>query len=178
MLSQWCTDHPALRIQLEIIGSGTDAPAIRALCTPKNLNISLQSHMNQTELARHYREADLFVFPSLGDEWGVVVNEAMSAGLPVLGSLYSQAVVELIREGDCGWVFDPRSRDSTYAGLDRALTTTVADLHEMSTRVRQEIASLAPDLLATRALQALQSIAAAIPQPLESSTSRAAAATS
>ena len=41
----------------------------------------------------------IFVLPTLADEWGLVVNEAMASGLPVLGSVYSQAAHELCGDG-------------------------------------------------------------------------------
>ena len=61
-------------------------------------------------MAEVYAKASLFAFPTLADEWGVVVNEAMAAGLPVLGSIYSQAVEELVEDGVSGWVFRPMNR--------------------------------------------------------------------
>ena len=70
------------------------------------------------------------------DEWGVVVNEAMSAGLPVMGSIYSQAAVELVSDGANGWLFDPRSEQNVYATLDRALSTPTEELQCRSTAVR------------------------------------------
>ena len=53
------------------------------------------------------RKVGVLVFPTLADEWGLVVNEALAAGVPVLGSLYSQAVEELVRDGENGWTFRP-----------------------------------------------------------------------
>ena len=63
-------------------------------------------------MAEVYAKASLFAFPTLADEWGVVVNEAMAAGLPVLGSIYSQAVEELVEDGVSGWVFRQMNRRS------------------------------------------------------------------
>jgi glycosyltransferase involved in cell wall biosynthesis len=60
-----------------------------------------------SKLADVYAQADTLVLPTLSDEWGLVVNEALAMGIPVLGSRYSQAVMELIEPGKNGWIFDP-----------------------------------------------------------------------
>ena len=61
------------------------------------------------------------LFPTLSDTWGLVVNEAMAMGLPVLGSVKSQAVTELIEDGVSGWWFDPTSPQDLERAVDRAL---------------------------------------------------------
>lgn len=50
-------------------------------------------------LAEYYRAADLFVLPTREDIWGLVINEAMSCGLPVITTDNCVAGLELIREG-------------------------------------------------------------------------------
>ncbi|KPQ25161.1 MAG: Glycosyltransferase [Halomonas sp. HL-48] len=49
-------------------------------------------------LARHYASADLFIFPSLSETWGNVVNEAMASGLAVV-AFHHAASAELIKSG-------------------------------------------------------------------------------
>jgi glycosyltransferase involved in cell wall biosynthesis len=59
------------------------------------------------ELPRLYRSADILVFPSRYDGWGMVVPEAMASGLPVIGSTAAGATVDLVREGLTGWQVPP-----------------------------------------------------------------------
>ncbi len=56
------------------------------------------------ELANYYAAADVFVILSRGDTWGLVVNEAMSYGLPVVSSDKCVAGIELIQNGVNGFV--------------------------------------------------------------------------
>lgn len=63
------------------------------------------------ELPRYYAAADVFVFPSLEDEWGIVLNEAAAAGIPLIASRYASATTELVRHGHNGFVFDPHDLD-------------------------------------------------------------------
>jgi hypothetical protein len=58
-------------------------------------------------LAGVYAASDLLVFPSLADPWGLVVNEAMACGLPVLCSRLAGCADDLIVPGETGWLCDP-----------------------------------------------------------------------
>jgi glycosyltransferase involved in cell wall biosynthesis len=91
----------------------------------------------------------------LADEWGLVVNEAMASGLPVLGSLYSQAVQELVEDGVTGWTFHPDRADEMYTAVDRALSTGEDRLEEMRVSATTRVEYLTPDYLAERILEAI-----------------------
>jgi len=59
---------------------------------------------NQTELPRFYDLADVFVLPSEYEPWGLVVNEAMNAGKPVIVSDAVGAAPDLVGDGENGYV--------------------------------------------------------------------------
>ncbi|MCI0749608.1 MAG: glycosyltransferase [Nevskiales bacterium] len=67
-------------------------------------------------LPDYYGLAGAFVHASTREPWGVVVNEALSAGLPVLVSKPCGSAPDLVREGRNGFTFDPR-RPQELAGL-------------------------------------------------------------
>jgi glycosyltransferase involved in cell wall biosynthesis len=56
-----------------------------------------------------YGLAEAFVHPALKEQWGLVVNEACAAGLPILCSKTVGARYDLVREGENGFLFDPAS---------------------------------------------------------------------
>lgn len=58
------------------------------------------------DLAEYYAAADLFAILSRGDVWGLVVNEAMSYGLPIISSNLCIAGTELVKDGENGYVVD------------------------------------------------------------------------
>ena len=71
-----------------VVGAGPEEEALRALAEAENIvaHVRFEGAKLQTELARYYSAADLFVFPSLMESFGLVALEAMLFGLPVIGS--------------------------------------------------------------------------------------------
>lgn len=67
--------------------------------------VFLPGFVNQTQLGRYFRAADVFVLPSIYETWGLVVNEAMHFRLPALVSSGVGCIPDLIREGETGWTF-------------------------------------------------------------------------
>ena len=61
----------------------------------------------RSELAAHYASADLLVFPTLGDGFGLVIQEAMCSATPVLTTPCGGGP-ECITEGVEGWIVAPR----------------------------------------------------------------------
>jgi glycosyltransferase involved in cell wall biosynthesis len=67
----------------------------------------------QTELLSEiYQEADIFLHPSCYDPWGLVVNEAMANGLPVIATTNTVAAVEMVEEGLNGHIYECNDYES------------------------------------------------------------------
>lgn len=60
--------------------------------------------MKKEELVRYYKAADLFVLPTREDIWGLVINEAMAYGLPVITTDRCVAGLELVENGVNGYI--------------------------------------------------------------------------
>jgi glycosyltransferase involved in cell wall biosynthesis len=82
--------------------------------------IRLVGALSYDELPSVLAEADVFWLPSLSESWGLVVNEAMAAGLPVAVSERAGCHEDLVTP-NTGWVIDPFSADTLEAGLRRVL---------------------------------------------------------
>lgn len=67
-------------------------------------NVHFIDFMNKDELANYYKAADTFILPTREDIWGLVINEAMSYGLPVISTDKCIAAVELIENDVNGYV--------------------------------------------------------------------------
>jgi glycosyltransferase involved in cell wall biosynthesis len=77
----------------------------------------LAGFKNQGQLAPYFEAADALVLPSLYETWGLVVNEAMHFGLPVVVSDQVGCAPDLVQSGESGLLF--RSNDAS--DLARAL---------------------------------------------------------
>lgn len=156
VLERWARAHPKRRVCWTIVGEGPLRQELTTRVMPANVTVSLMGFVPYDQLARLYSTADVLVFPTFADTWGLVVNEALAAGLPVLGSLYSQAVEELIEDGLNGWTFYPDRPDTMYDALDRALATPREKLIEMGENGRRRALSLTPDAIAQRMLEVIR----------------------
>ncbi len=86
-------------IQLKIVGDGKDIGDIRQ----KLSFADFQGRLQGPDLAREYRQSDLFVFPSKTDAYANVVSEALCSGLPVVA--YDAAGVEdRVKDGINGFL--------------------------------------------------------------------------
>ena len=160
-LVRWCERHPAERIQLTLIGEGPLRASLANASRPANLTLSTPGAVAYDALPEHYRRADLMVFPTLSDTWGLVVNEAMAMGLPVLGSVKSQAVTELIEDGVSGWWFDPTSPQDLERAVDRALQASGETLAEIAGRGRARARQLTPEVVAGQFESAIRRVSQA-----------------
>jgi glycosyltransferase involved in cell wall biosynthesis len=107
------------------------------------------------ELPRIYGSAGIQVFPSLSDEWGLVVNEAMAAGMPVVGSLRAQAVAELVREGVNGWAYEPGRPGAAGQALAAAFACGADELERMRGAARETALAVSPGAVADRLMEAV-----------------------
>lgn len=72
-----------------------------------NENITFIDHLSKKELMHYYSAADLFVFPTTNDVWGLVINEAFSKGLPTISTNKCIAALEMIGDNtELGHIVD------------------------------------------------------------------------
>jgi len=68
-------------------------------------NVYFFGFKNQTELPLYYALGDIFVLPSSNEPWGLAINEAMCAGLPIIANKEIGAVADLVKEGVNGFLY-------------------------------------------------------------------------
>ena len=149
LLDAWDELDPDLRDEwtLCFVGNGPLEEHVRqAAQTHRPGEIVHVPAVPPAEVAAFYSAAELLVLPSLREPWGLVVNEAMASGLPVCGSRLAGCADDLLREGETGWLFDPRASQDFSAALERALTCP--DRAALGARARQHAARFGPDAMA------------------------------
>ena len=92
---------------LYIIGSGELKKQYAKLIDDLSIkNIFILDHMSKAELDKYYIAADVFIHTSETEVWGLVFNEAMSKGCPVISTNHCVGAVELIEDGKNGYLIN------------------------------------------------------------------------
>lgn len=92
-------------IQVLLIG-GTKGQLYKLINKKVNSNIIVIEFLNANQLNDYYKLSDLFILPTREDIWGLVINEAMARGLPIITTFNCGAGLELIKNEENGYLFD------------------------------------------------------------------------
>ena len=106
-------------IGLLIVGDGAKRKSLEKLAQNLPQVFFLGFH-DWKDLPRFYAAADLFVLPSEVEPWGLVVNEAMASGLPVIATRKVGAAHDLIIEGENGYMVPENDPAALASAIDRA----------------------------------------------------------
>ena len=184
---------PDCQTHLVMVGSGQEEPSLRRLCSELHLpicdhpplrlppsafrapSVHFYGFRQIDENPVFYALADAFILPSLWEEWGLVVNEAMASGLPVVVGESAGCAEDLLKPGAAalaedlcrrspelasgvrlnGFVFNPESPESLAAVL-RALASAPALREVMGRNSRDIIDHFSCDHFARNAVQAVE----------------------
>jgi len=150
---------------LVIMGDGDGRGALLTLCSKLGLekNVHLVGAKSYDELPIYYSMASAFIHASTTEQWGLVVNEAMASGLPVLVSNRCGCARDLVQDGVNGFTFDPyNTEDMTQKMLQ--LTTSSAQLLAFGKASREIIAKWSLQRFADGLSQAVE-VALSAPPP-------------
>jgi 1,2-diacylglycerol 3-alpha-glucosyltransferase len=112
-------------------------------------HLHLPGFVQYRELPAYYALADVFVHASTTEQWGLVVNEAMATGLPVIVSNRCGCVPELVAEGKNGFTFDPGSEENLAQLMLDMCRLSNQRLEEMRKESRRIIDGFTPARFAT-----------------------------
>ena len=105
---------------LLIAGSGPLEEDLKREVARKNLKgVEFVGFKQERELWPYYLASDVYVLPTREDTWGMVVNEAMQCGLPVVCSKFAGSARELVENDKTGYVVDPHDANAFAAALER-----------------------------------------------------------
>ncbi|WP_371717570.1 glycosyltransferase family 4 protein [Anabaena sp. UHCC 0204] len=123
-----------------------------------NLNLPTSVHLpgflQQNQLLPYFAHAGCFIHASIQEQWGLVVNEAMAAGLPVLVSNRCGCYEDLIIEGVNGFGFDPEDSQQ-LTELMLKMSSGEIDLQSMGNAALEHIGKFSPDYFAQGLIQSI-----------------------
>jgi glycosyltransferase involved in cell wall biosynthesis len=150
---------------LVLLGDGELRPAIERRSARPDLagRIMLAGFRQYDELPAYYGLASAFVHASTTEQWGLVVNEAMAAGLPVLVSERCGCAADLVHSGINGFTFDPCDSQALGALMHRVAALTEERRAAMARSGQRIIAAWGPERFADGLIQAAETALRAPP---------------
>lgn len=95
-----------------IVGDGELNTELSELSKELNIKCVITGFIEkQEELFKHYFAGDCFILPSIDEPWGLVVNEAMAAGLPIIVSDICGCSKDLVVDGENGYIVNSKNID-------------------------------------------------------------------
>jgi glycosyltransferase involved in cell wall biosynthesis len=95
---------------LLVVGDGPEESNLKRLCAERNIsNVVFAGFRQKSELPHLYAASDVFVFPTLGDPYGLVVDEAMACSLPVISTSSAGEIRDRVEEGVNGFIVPPEN---------------------------------------------------------------------
>lgn len=145
--------------KLIIIGDGPELDTLNKLKSALNLNtVEFFGAIDNSVMPQYYHNATAFILPSLSESWGLVVNEAMAAGLPVLLSNRINAAKALLEEGLNGFTFDPLSVNSITGAILKYVESGTEEKNSMSENSLRLINTMTYEKMGSQLLEGLRVI--------------------
>lgn len=150
--NQHIQKHP--QDNLVVIGIGVLEEKLKQQYASED-SIHILGAINYDILYQYYAICDVFIMPTLEDNWCLVIPEAMACGKPVACSIYNGGHYELVQDGINGYKFDPLNSDSILKTLDKFHHT---DLSKMGVASREIESNFTPDKAAQRIYEACRKV--------------------
>ena len=160
LLKAWqLVEKENAKYKLVIVGDGSAYDSLNNLANDLNLTqVQFVGTISNDQLPEFYFNADAFILPSLSETWGLVVNEAMAAGLPILLSNKINATHTLLKEGINGFSFDPYDVEAMADAILNYINLDMQAKENMSAQSLKIIAEMDYVNMGTQLVEALNKI--------------------
>ena len=141
-----------------IIGNGPLEKTIEDFIKKRKIsNISLVKFKQREELVSYYCYSNIFILPSISEPWGIVINEAMAAGLPVIVSNRCGSAYEIVKHGENGFIIDPYNKKK-LVGLLQDIICNKYNLKNMGEKSKEIIKDFTPEVAAAVIVKAMEAV--------------------
>lgn len=119
---------PEKQPYLLIVGDGEQMAQLKARVQQASAHlVRFAGFRNQSELPRFFDLSSVFVLPSRHEAWGLIVNEVMACGLPVIVSDDVGCAIDLVRNGENGFIYPVGDRAALQQALEASIQPGVAE---------------------------------------------------
>jgi len=130
--------HVRAQVGLVLVGDGElKAELTRKAALIQPGIVRFPGFLQKDRLPEIYALADAFIFPTLSDPWGFVVNEAMACGLPIIATNVAGCVADLVHDGESGLIVPARNVRALSSAMNR-----VANDSDLRARISERSSNL------------------------------------
>ena len=140
---------------LLVIGGTPTDEYLELVKQNENQNIFFLPFLEKNDLVQFYQMCDFFVFPTREDIWGLVVNEAMGYGIPVIASDRAAAAIELVEDWVEGFIFESGKVDSLSEKLSYISSLTEKEMYQMGVKSLEKAKKYTIEKMVERHLEVL-----------------------
>jgi glycosyltransferase involved in cell wall biosynthesis len=153
-------DEIRAEVGLVFVGEGADRSAlIEQASRIAPGTIQFPGFVQREGLPEFYALADALIFPTHTDTWGLVVNEAMSCGLPIIATSVAGCVADLVQDSWNGFVVPPQDPSRLAAAMARLAGDSRLRI-EMGSRGRKRVEAYSPAAWAEGLVKVVESVCA------------------
>ena len=107
-------------ISLLIVGDGVQEAFLKEKCFNEGArNVIFAGFKQKVDLPRYYAASDVLILPTLGDPYGLVVNEAMACSLPVISTSAAGEIRDRVEDGVNGYIVPPEDSKALSDRMER-----------------------------------------------------------
>lgn len=117
-------------------------------------DVVITGAIDYDNIAQYYAMSDCFILPTTGDNWSLVVPEAMACGLPVATTIYNGCYPELVQPEN-GWVFDSLNQQSIIETFQK-IVSSKDRLKEMGEASKKIVANHTAENAAKGIMEAIE----------------------
>lgn len=153
---------------LVILGNGPERQAIEKAIAQHGMErrVHLPGFRDYASLPAFYGLADGFVHVSLAEQWGLVINEAAAAQLPLIVSQPCGAANILVQPEENGWRVHPEETESIAHAISEMMRLTPSRRREMGEASLRIVRDWGPERFAAGLMQAAEVASQAVPRKL------------
>lgn len=146
--ARWRESAPEASTDWQIVISGSGEKEAEWKSLAEQLGVSPQvqwrGFVQYEELPAYYALAHAFVHVAHFEAWGLVLNEAAAAGLPIIAGDQVGSTCELVRAGENGWLVDSRDDAALARALGEAAAMSPAERETFSKKSREIVEGFGP----------------------------------
>jgi glycosyltransferase involved in cell wall biosynthesis len=145
-----------IQASLVVVGDGPERRVLEEQCRRDGLSdVHFVGRVPAERVPIYHRLADLFVLPTLQDNWSLAVAEAMASGLPIITSVYNGLWPDLVKNGENGFVVTPENAAELAKCIGMFADTPRDKIDQMGERSRDLIMQYRPDRVAAAYVKAV-----------------------